>query len=57
MRIIVGIATYNRLKKLERLLKSIYCQTYPADIAIMFDNNDNDTKKYITQEDSNLIDK
>lgn len=48
MKILVGVATYQRPKKLERLINSLYQQTYTNfDIFIVFDNNDYISAEYV----------
>jgi glycosyltransferase involved in cell wall biosynthesis len=48
MRILIGIATYKRINKLQRLLDSINKQTYKdIEVAIVCDNNDLETYTYL----------
>lgn len=55
MKILVGIATYKRPKKLIRLLKSLEKQTYKKfDTFVVFDNNDKESLEDL-KEYSNLI--
>lgn len=50
MRILIGIATFKRIEKLKRLLRSLEKQTYnnPFLIHIVCDNNDWETFTYLT---------
>lgn len=51
MKVLIGIATYQRVEKLKRLLKSIYNQTYQNfDILVVCDNNDFGTYKSLEKE-------
>ena len=48
MKLLIGIATYKRIEKLKRLLKSLKNQTYDNFIIhVVCDNNDIETENYI----------
>lgn len=56
MKLLIGIATYQRITKLERLLNSILSNNYPdAKIVIMADNKDIDTANYFAKEKHLII--
>lgn len=61
MKLLIGIATYKRIKKLERCIESIKKSTYKniLQIEVIIDNNDYETLNFISnryEEDFSLID-